>query len=244
MNLTAEKINDNWGTLISRIDTYITEPRCTQLKEFYEKYQERIALMPASYKKEYHNAFPGGYVDHVIRVIDGALKINEVWNEMGVDQSTYTIEELVFSALNHDLGKIGDEGKQYYIPQTDAWRRDKLSEMYSNNPELPFMLVQDRSLYLLQKNNIVLSQNEYLAIKLHDGLYDDTNKPYYISFSPDSKLKSNIGYILHQADFLASKIEFDAWKSTKVSVNKPQPSKPAKKVLPTSPGLLGALNSI
>ena len=28
---------------------------------------------------------------------------------MGVDESTYTKEELVFAALNHDLGKMGDE---------------------------------------------------------------------------------------------------------------------------------------
>jgi hypothetical protein len=26
-------------------------------------------LMPAAHKKEYHNAFPGGYVEHVNRVV-------------------------------------------------------------------------------------------------------------------------------------------------------------------------------
>ena len=66
-------------------------------------------MMPAAHKREYHNAFPGGYVDHVLRVVECALKLNDVWVEMGVDTSTYTKEELVFSALNHDLGKIGDE---------------------------------------------------------------------------------------------------------------------------------------
>lgn len=243
MNLTAEQIQKNWEKYLKIVNTFITGDRKQQLLSLYNSMADEMITAPASGKSHYHNAFPGGYVDHVNRVVHCAIKTKELWQTLGgvID---FTDEELVFAALNHDLGKVGDEGKQYYIPQTDAWRRDKLSEMYSNNPELPFMLVQDRSLYLLQKNNIVLSQNEYLAIKLHDGLYDDTNKPYYISFSPDSKLKSNIGYILHQADFLASKIEFDAWKSTKVSVNKPQPSKPAKKVLPASPGLLGALNSI
>jgi hypothetical protein len=58
-----------------------------------------------------------------------------------------------------------------------------------------------------------MTQKEYLAIKLHDGLYDDVNKPYYITFNPDSKLRTNIVYILHQADFLASKIEYDTWKA-------------------------------
>jgi len=109
MQLNAEQIKGNWDVLISRIDAYIPEPRRTQLKEFYSKYQERIIMMPAAHKKEYHNAFPGGYVDHVIRVIDCSLKLHNIWEEMGTDTSTYTKEELVFSALNHDLGKMGDE---------------------------------------------------------------------------------------------------------------------------------------
>ena len=209
MNLTAEKINDNWGILISRIDTYITEPRRSQLKEFYEKYQERIALMPASYKKEYHNAFPGGYVDHVIRVIDGALKINDVWKEMEVDQSTYTTEELVFSALNHDLGKIGDENHESYIPQTDQWRKDKLGEDYMFNDALAFASVPDRSLFLLQQNSIPYTFNEMVAIQTHDGIYDEGNKKYLSTFNPGQKPRTSLPYILHQADLMASRIEFE-----------------------------------
>jgi hypothetical protein len=45
------------------------------LIEFYNKHEEEFMLMPASHKKAYHNAFPGGYVDHVNRVIEGALAI-------------------------------------------------------------------------------------------------------------------------------------------------------------------------
>ena len=31
-------------------------------------------IMPAAHKKEYHNAFPGGYIEHVNRVVRCALK--------------------------------------------------------------------------------------------------------------------------------------------------------------------------
>jgi hypothetical protein len=82
MQLNAEQIKGNWDILMSRIDAYIPEPRRTQLKEFYNKYQERIIMMPAAHKKEYHNAFPGGYVDHVLRVIDCSIKLHNVWEEM------------------------------------------------------------------------------------------------------------------------------------------------------------------
>ncbi len=133
MNLTAEQISENWDKLMSRIDAYISEPRRTKLKEFYQKYAERIMLMPAAHKKEYHNAFPGGYVEHVLRVIDSAIDINNIWIKYGVDTNTYTLEELVFSALNHDLGKMGDENNEAYIPQTDQWRKEKLGEDYKFN---------------------------------------------------------------------------------------------------------------
>jgi len=47
---------------------------------------------------------------------------------------------------------------------------------------------------------------------LTDGLYEESNKSYYIGYSPDRALKTNIAYILHQADMMATHIEFDQWK--------------------------------
>ena len=34
--------------------------------------------------------------------------MSDVWEGFGCDMSTFTQEELVFSAINHDLGKMGD----------------------------------------------------------------------------------------------------------------------------------------
>jgi hypothetical protein len=119
MNLTAEKIQSNWVEFMSNINTHISSPRKEKLVEFYEKYQERIMLMPASHKKEYHSAFPGGYVDHVNRVVLGALSMSGLWEGFGCDMTTFTQEELVFSAINHDLGKMGSDTEEAYVPQTD-----------------------------------------------------------------------------------------------------------------------------
>jgi len=209
MQLNAEQIKGNWDVLMSRIDAYIPEPRRTQVKEFYSKYQERIIMMPAAHKKEYHNAFPGGYVDHVIRVIDCSLKLHNVWEEMGTDVSTYTIEELVFSALNHDLGKMGDDQHEAYIPQTDQWRKDKLGEDYMFNTKLAFASVPDRSLFLLMSHDIQYSFNEMVAIQTHDGLYDEGNKKYLMTFMPEQKPRTALPLILHQADMMAARIEFE-----------------------------------
>ena len=250
MQLTAEQIQQNWVDLEETIKSYISEPRRSQLLDFYSKYSERLMLMPAAHKKEYHNAFPGGYVDHVLRVIDCALKLNDVWIQMGVDKSTYTKEELVFAALNHDLGKMGDEQYEAYIPQDDQWRRDKLGEDYKFNDRLEFMSVPDRGLHLLMQHGISFTKNEMLTIKLHDGLYDDANKPYLISWMPETKPRTSLIYIVHQADLMAARVEFEREWLPKLKGNLPQQeknftlnNKPQTKKVPTKTKALGSVQS-
>jgi hypothetical protein len=43
-------------------------------------------------------------------------------------------------------------------------------------------------------------------------MYEEANKSYYVAYQKERQLKSNIAYILHQADMMASKIENDFWK--------------------------------
>jgi len=209
MKLTAEQIQDNWVKLMGVIDTYISSPRKEKLLKFYEKYQERLILMPAAHKKEYHNAFPGGYVEHVLRVIRCAMKQSNLWDEEGADMSTFTTEELIFSALNHDLGKMGDDSGESYIPQTDQWRKDKLGEDYMFNNKIPFASVPDRGLFLLQSHGIQYTFNEMIAIQTHDGLYDEANKKYLMGYMPELKPRTALPYILHQADMMAARIEWE-----------------------------------
>ena len=209
MKLTAEQIQENWNVFMGNIEKYISSPRKEKLIAFYEKYQDRISLMPAAHKKEYHNSFPGGYVEHVNRVVRCSLKQAELWKEEGADMDTFTVEELVFSAINHDLGKMGDEENESYIPQTDKWRRDKLGEDYMFNKKVPFASVPDRGLFLLQSHNVQYSFNEMLAIQTHDGLYDEANKKYLFTYLPEQKPRTSLPFILHQADMMAARIEFE-----------------------------------
>lgn len=209
MSLTAEQIQSNWVEFNNNIETYITGDRKQRLLDFYKKYEDRIILMPAAHKKEYHSAFPGGYVDHVNRVVKAALSMNKVWDEFGCDMSTFTTEELVFSAINHDLGKMGDENNASYIPQTDQWRKDKLGEDYMFNKQVAFASVPDRGLFLLQQHDIKYTFNEMLAIQTHDGLYDAANEKYLKVFMPEAKPRTSLPFILHQADMMAARIEFE-----------------------------------
>ena len=209
IKFSANQIASNWDEFISNIDTHISEPRRSKLKDFYNKYQERIMMMPAANHKKYHSAFPGGYVDHVNRVVRCAIGQHNLWSQEGCDISTYTLEELIFSAINHDLGKIGDENYESYIPQTDAWRKDKLGENYKYNTKLAFASVPDRGLFLLQDFGIKYSFNEMVGIQTHDGLYDEANKKYLMGYMPELKPRTALPYILHQADMMAARIEWE-----------------------------------
>jgi hypothetical protein len=153
MILTPEQVEANWTRHLQYIEDYITGDRKEKLKSTYQALADHMVLAPASSKTWYHNAFPGGYIEHVNRVVELSLRTMKFWGVSGAEID-FTEEELVFAALNHDLGKIGDGEQDGYLPQTDNWRRDKLKEEYSINTSLDFMLIQDRSLYLLQKYGI------------------------------------------------------------------------------------------
>ena len=204
--LTPEQITANLDVFYQYIDKYITGERKEKLIKFYKSIEIDLATAPASSKLSHHNCFAGGYLDHVNRVVEAALITDKVWDRFN-QAKDYTLEELVFSAINHDLGKLGEHDKPMYIPNDSQWHIDNQGAYYKINPVLTHMRVADRSLYALQRVGIEVSENEFLAIKLHDGLYEEANKPYYITFSSDTAIKSNLPYILHQADLMASRVE-------------------------------------
>jgi hypothetical protein len=208
IQLTAEQIQENWTKLLSHVQG-LEGDRGSKLYDFYISLEDRLVLYPASNTLKYHSCFPGGYVHHVLNVIDASKYTYAMWKKMGVDTSRFTMDELIFSAINHDLGKMGDMYEAAYLPSTDKWRRENLGEMYIFNTKLDFMSVPDRSLLLLSQAGIYISQNEWIAIKTHDGLYDQANEAYLKSYTPETKPRSSMPYILHQADMLAARIEFE-----------------------------------
>ena len=209
--LTAEQIQMNWEELIAIIKKYISEDRKENLLKMYDDFKERMMFAPASAKADFHNAMPGGYVEHILHIISFSLELKQIWANNGANIN-FTDEELIFAAMHHDLGKVGDLEHDYYIPQDSDWHRKNRGEIYKHNPALQYMKVPDRGLWLLQHYGVHVTDKEYIGIKLTDGLYDDANKAYLMSYNPDYNLRSNMAYILHQADMMATHIEFDEWK--------------------------------
>ena len=195
-----------WTKLMEYINTYIASPRKESLIKMYETLADKVLTAPASSHSTRHNCFPGGYIDHVNRVVNCAINLYNTWSSLGADVSTYTIDEVVFSAINHDLGKIGSATEDYYIPNDSKWHVER-GQIYKINPKLNFMKVPDRSTYTLQEHSVPFSENEYLAIKLHDGLYSKGNESYLMAGQPEFALKTDLPILLHHADHLATLIE-------------------------------------
>ncbi len=209
--LTAEQIAKNWEQLRSLINNTFEGERKEKLNKMYDHFEDRMCMAPASGKEQYHYAHVGGYVEHVLHVVDCALKITNLWAAEGATIN-FTTEEVIFAAMHHDLGKVGDMDKDYYVPQESEWHRKNRGEIFTHNGELQYMTVTDRAIYLLNQFQVPMTENEYVGLRLTDGLYEEANKSYYISYNPDWALKSNIAYVLHQADLMATKIEYDEWK--------------------------------
>jgi hypothetical protein len=168
-------------------------------------------MAPASGKEHFHYAHVGGYVEHVLHIIDYSQQLKGVWETNGATIN-FTDEELIFAAMHHDLGKVGDLEHDYYVPNESEWHRKNQGAIYTHNKELQHMTVTDRAIFLLGHFKVPMSECEYIGLRLTDGMYEEANKAYYVAYQPERQLRSNIAYILHQADMMATHIEYDEWK--------------------------------
>jgi hypothetical protein len=192
MELTPEQIAENFDKFRSFMEKL--GDRSAPALALVDHLGERLAMCPASSRKEYHAAFPGGLVDHSLRLLSNALKLCKTFNwEVPKDS-------LIIGCLLHDLGKVGDHERDYYLPQDSDWHREKLGEMYKHNREILYMTVPDRGVWLCQHFGLKLTQDEWLAIKLNDGQYAEENAPY--------KMKEPLlADIVHLADYISCKQE-------------------------------------
>ena len=209
--LSIKEIEHNWKKLRDIIENTFDDDRLINLNKMYDYFEDRMCMAPASGKEHYHYAHVGGYVEHVLHIIDYAQQIKGTWEKNGATIN-FTDEELIFAAMHHDLGKVGDLEEDYYIPQDSDWHRKNQGSIFKHNPKIEYMTVTDRALWLLQHFGVSMTQNEFIGLRLTDGMYEEANKSYYVSYIPERQLRSNIAYILHQADMLATHVEYDEWK--------------------------------
>ena len=203
--LDENKIKEDYDRFMSLIDE---DDRSENLKRMYEDFEQELAAAPASAVQHFHNAFPGGYLDHVLRVYDISVDLTKTFHNFEGNLD-FTSQELRFATLHHDLGKLGDPGEPYYMEQDSAWHRKTLGQNYKFNNTIQYMSVTDRAHYMLQQYDIKITKNEWLGIHLSDGMYEESNKSYLKNNMYPYPMKTNIAYIVHVSDYLATAIERD-----------------------------------
>ena len=114
--LDETQIKENYEKFRKLINQTFTGDRLESLNKMYDHLEDRIVLTPASSMEHFHNAFAGGYIDHILRVTRNAVKLYDLYNELGIGLGEFTKENVIFSALHHDLGKVGTMNESWYIP--------------------------------------------------------------------------------------------------------------------------------
>lgn len=189
-SLSEEQIVENWAAY-DKLCRSVSDGRSASLGEMLDKIGAELSVTPASSRRDFHNAFPGGLVEHSLRVLRNALKYSAS-HGIGVSR-----DSVVIAALFHDIGKMGDGQQPYYVVQSDSWRRDKLGEMYAHNPKLTHMSVGLRGLFLLHSHGVKLTQDEWLAIYFNDGWVLPENKQYCLK-------EPALVHVIQTADYLAT----------------------------------------
>lgn len=208
--LSPSQLKNNYDVLLSIIDENIKGERKEKLKKLYDDLSENMIFAPASAVKHFHLPFVGGYCLHIKNVVDSALLTTKNFKQLG-GTIDFTKEELVFTALNHDLGKVGDFEHPLYVPQSSQWHKENRGLMFEFVDDIVHMEVTDRALFLLQQADVKVTQKEWIAIKCSDGMYDGANEAYLHNYKQSRQPKSNLINIIHWADHMASRIEYDLW---------------------------------
>ena len=142
---------------------------------------ERIVMCPASSRTDQYSCFPGGMVQHSLQVTSTMRALDKA---LETDQA---IASIIKVGLLHDLGKVGDLNKRYFVEQDSSWHREKLGQMYKYNEGLNKMSVSHRTLWLLQHYGVKLSNEEWLAIQLASGFHFEENR-FYVGHEPSLAL--------------------------------------------------------
>ena len=209
-NLSQDDIVANYEEFIKFIKDTFTGERQERLLKMYspEEMGEELTVAPASMSEHFHYAFPGGYLLHIMRVIKASFGAKKLFETMGAFID-FTDDEMIFAAMHHDLGKLGDKQMgPYYVPQDNDWKM-RQGEQYKLNPNNQYMEVTDRAAYTLQRYGVTYNWKEFLGIKLADGMYKESAKSYLVGFKPEMYLKTTLPRVIHVADYISARGEYD-----------------------------------
>ncbi len=184
-----EKQLEKFVGIVKKLLLTIPGERGDQIREMMEgPIGTEYFLCPASTRTEFHSCYPGGLMAHSLNVVKNLYALADALCPGKFERSTLNLV-----GLFHDFGKVGDGKNPFYKVQESSWHREKLGQLYEVNKECLNMPNSERGLFIFQEHGIQLSSDEYLAIRLNDGMYAAENKPYSMN-------EPELALLLHWAD--------------------------------------------
>jgi len=161
---TDEQIIESYQKYIGLIGKYFEEYNATEIDSALGT---RLAVAPRGQTTP-EGGYAGGLVDYALRVAKKTKMFAEV-----VDHKS-----LVRVALVHELGKLGDDENDQFIPQDSSWHVEKLGQNYKYNDKCEKMAFVHRTLYFIAKFGLKLDTNEWIAILTSSGPHNEENRFY------------------------------------------------------------------
>ena len=171
--ISIDTIEENWKKY-EKILGRLSDENITMM---VDAIGERLAICPVGRSESEAGSYPGGLVEHSLKVASTMRKLNE---SLGFNLPMQSILKV---SLLHDIGRVGDETHDLLIEQDSDWHREKLGQNYKFNEDLPKMSVSHRTLYLLQKFGIHLTRDEWVAIQISGGSHFEENR-FYVGSEP------------------------------------------------------------
>lgn len=155
------------------------------------KHMERMGFFQAPCSTSNHLNISGGLAIHSMNVYNIMCQLNKSM-KVNMDE-----ESIIICALLHDLGKMGDHGKQNYVENILKSGERSESKPYITNPNFLYIPHEVRSVVIAQRY-IILTEEEEHAIYYHNGKYTHTG--YDLKETP-------LQMLLHFSDLWASRFE-------------------------------------
>jgi len=186
--LSEQQIGKNIERVNKLIETLSSEVKIP-IQAMMDVVGEKYHSAPGSSSINRHDCYPGGFCDHTLRVFRNFKQLCELWYPEA------QLNSIILVSLMHDLGKVCTlSGQDFYVPVKEDWKI-KRGILYEHNKEIRDGLTHaQRSVRMLSHFGVPLTDDEYLAILSHDGLYVDEN----ISFK---NKQSKLAFLLHFADY-------------------------------------------
>lgn len=123
-------------------------------KELLDFLGDSLFVAPATHSTHLYNAFPGGLVDHILKVSKYAIQINSMLPEhIRID-----VFSLLKICMIHQIGKVN----RFKITNEDY--KNIKGVMYDINEQFNKISVGERSVYYSITNGVKLNEIEYSTI--------------------------------------------------------------------------------